>query len=106
MSLVDSCIAATSRAYPSGYGFALCYLTEKAGPDHFKAMQDAAWRAVKAQAKRGNSDAAAFVAGYVSAPRGDWRWWLIEAAQLVFAEALQGKPYAVAVMRLWQHPGY
>lgn len=110
MRLVDSCIAATGRTYPAGYGFALTYLTDNPGPDHFRAMQAAAWKAVKPQAMLGNADAPAFVAGFAKSkqhvPNLGWRWWLIEAAQLVLAEALRGNAGARAVMRLWDHPGY
>lgn len=112
MDILDTCRNATGRTYPPGYGFALRYLwkAESAGPDHLKAMQDSAWRAVKGQAKRGNPDAAAFVSAYAESrettPAGGWQFWLIEAAQLVLAEALLGRAHARRTLALWGHPGY
>lgn len=113
-SLIDTCIAVTGRTYGDGYGFALAYLTDDPGPDHLKAIQEAAWAAVKRQAKNGNPDAAAFVSGYVEGvqvrQRGvtwsGWQWWLIEAAQLVHADALGGNRRAGEVLRMWGLHGY
>jgi hypothetical protein len=110
MDLIDTCLAETKRTYPDGYGFALTYLRADAGPDHFKAMRESAWKAVKAESKKGNPDASRFVAAYTEAnasrPNKGWPWWLIEAAQLVLAAALSGSRDAAATLRLWGHPGY
>lgn len=110
-SILDTCLAATGRTYPAGYGFALCYLDgTRAGPDHFKAMQSAAWGAVQRHAKAGNDDAAAFVAAFTDSrsyrPLKGWTHWLVEAAQLVLSDAISGNRKAGAVMAMWGHPGY
>lgn len=107
---LDYCLAATARTYPAGYGFALGYLTDNPGPDHLAAMQAAAWDAVKPEALKGNPDAAAFVQAFTESrqatPSLGWRWWLVEAAQLVLASAMAGRRKSKDTLALWGHPGY
>jgi hypothetical protein len=109
--LIKTCMETTGRTYPEGYGFSLGYLDQSPGVEQLRAMQEAAWAAVKRDAKAGGMDGARFVAAYsASAQRipfkGGWPWWLIEAAQLVHADAMSGNAKSCEVMRLWNHPGY
>lgn len=104
MHIIDSCIAATGRTYPDGYGFAIAYLDRNLGPDQLKVLQSAAWRAVERQTKAGNRDALAFVRA--RSESADCRYWMIEAAQLVLADALQGNATSRNAMRVCGHPGY
>ncbi len=112
--LIDVCISATRRNYPAGYGFALGYLCDNPGPDALKAMRaqaaDVVARWIKATVARRpyyGDDVARFVSAVADQPkRGGWEWWLIEAAQLVHADALAGNAKSAAVMVMWQHPGY
>lgn len=107
--LLDICRGETGRDYPDGYGFALAYLKNDAGPADFKAMKRQAVLAT-ARALDANkpflADAADFANAVAEANGRGWPWWLIEAAQVVLADALGGNKGSCAVLAQWGHPGY
>lgn len=111
--LLDSCLETNGRTYPPGYGFALAYLDSDAGPDDFKAMKRQAVLATARALDAGKpwiDDAAAFAKAVAEAestrPAGGWPFWLIEAAQVVLADALDGNAGSRALLGRWGHPGY
>lgn len=106
---LDACLRAKHREYPAGYGFALAYLSDAMSPEVLAALRDTAFYSVEREAKRGNEDAARFVQAYVEGSqsgKGGWTYWLIEAAQLVHAAALNDDGLAILVMSKAGHPGF
>lgn len=109
MSLLDRCRKASGRTYPPGYGFALAYLNEGLNPAW---LRDGANRIVANVFANGrqfamgrkDSDLVAYVNAQARATSAEG--FLIEAAQLVLAEAMAGDPEARNCMAICGHPGY
>ena len=112
--LIDTCMAETKRTYGAGYGFALGYLTTSPGVWELRRMFEQANEIASRMIRRKSfhklgitSDVVDYVEARANAPeRGGWPWWLIEAAQLVHGDAMQGNAKSAEVMKLWKHPGY
>lgn len=110
--LVDTCIKATGRVYPDGYGFALAFLKDDPTTGDLANIRHRANDIVDRVLDFAPADQALAddVAGYVNAwaSTGDpgWRRWLIEAAQLVLQDALGGSTGSARVLKQWGHPGY
>jgi hypothetical protein len=109
VSLLERCHKVTGRSYPPGYGFALGYLSDTLNYAH---LRDGANRIVAAVFTNGREFAidrrhpelVRYVNAYAESESAEG--YLIEAAQLVLAEAMAGDPQAREVMKLCGHPGY
>jgi hypothetical protein len=108
-ALLDRCLKASGRTYPDGYGFALTYLDDRLNPAW---LRDGANRIVanvfangrEFAISRKDSDLVDYVNAQAEAESAEG--FLIEAAQLILAEAMAGDPEAARVMKLCGHPGY
>lgn len=105
--LLDDCLKTTGRSYPDGYGFALAYLKDDPSVDDLKAMKTAADSALFRWARKriGHGNDAVRYAEALNDGIG-WPRWLVEAAQLVLADALAGGRKSKATLKRWGHPGY
>jgi hypothetical protein len=115
VSLLDRCLKAVNEGgpkrypYPEGYGFALAYLNDDLNPAW---LRDGANRIVanvfangrQFAVGRKDEDLVRYVNAQATARCAEE--FLIEAAQLVLAEAMAGEPEAENCMKLCGHPGY
>jgi hypothetical protein len=94
-ALLDRCLKASGRTYPDGYGFALTYLDDRLNPAW---LRDGANRIVanvfangrEFAISRKDSDLVDYVNAQAEAESAEG--FLIEAAQLILAEAYGRRP--------------
>jgi hypothetical protein len=112
--LLDRCLrvvndGAKRYPYPDGYGFALAYLDDDLNPAWLRDGANQIVSQVYANGRqyavdRKHPDLVRYVNAYAEGKSAED--WMIEAAQLVLAEAMAGYPPAMSVMKLCGHPGY
>lgn len=113
-TIIDECLTAakeTGKTYPDGYGFALAYLRGTKRDDFNPAwLRDCARRIVARAFEDGGRPICRtdrdLIRYIVAQEKIGWEYWLIEAAQLVHAAALNGDKEAARVMALCGHPGF
>lgn len=96
INYTEECLRYTRRKYRDGYGFSTTCIKRDLTPSDFRLIAKRAWECVRRVSEEGGQDAVDFVKYYTDSksiiqPDKGWRWWLIEAVQLIHTDALFSK---------------